>query len=44
MLENDKRNSEEQESGIDFLKKLILIKLAIVVLIAIVATILIGTL
>jgi hypothetical protein len=44
VLENDKRNSEEQESGIDFLKKLILIKLAIVVLIAIVATILIGTL
>ena len=44
MLENDKRNSEEQESGIDFLKKLILIKLAIVILIAIVATILIGTL
>ena len=44
MLENDKRDSEEQESGIDFLKKLILIKLAIVILIAIVATILIGTL
>ena len=44
MLENDKRNSEEQESGIDFLKKLILIKLAIVILIAIGATILIGTL
>jgi hypothetical protein len=44
VLENDKRDSEEQESGIDFLKKLILIKLAIVILIAIVATILIGTL